>query len=102
MVQPIERAGYGVVIYDYPYNRDVEESVVEFRRDWDRFRAANREKRPWALVSHSMGALLARELVEGEPDRSDEVASSIMIAPVNGGSYLAQAQTSSSSRECRR
>ena len=34
MVGPIEAAGYGVVVYDFPYNRDLDESVAAFRKDW--------------------------------------------------------------------
>ena len=63
MVKPIEAAGYGVVVYDFPYNRDLDESAEAFRRDWAGFRRRLGDKRPWAVVSHSMGGLLAQGLM---------------------------------------
>ena len=57
MIGPIEAAGYGVVVYDFPYNRDLDESVEVFRRDWADFRRRWGETRPWGVVAHSMGSL---------------------------------------------
>jgi pimeloyl-ACP methyl ester carboxylesterase len=93
MIEPIEKAGYGIVVYDFPYNRDLDESTAAFRRDWIEFRKAWGETRPWAIVSHSMGGLLARSYVEDDASYQKDVASLILIAPVNGGSNLSQAQT---------
>ena len=50
------------------------------------------ETRPWALVGHSMGALVARDYVEG-PAYGGDVSTLVMIAPVNQGSHLAKSQT---------
>jgi pimeloyl-ACP methyl ester carboxylesterase len=93
MIEPIEKAGYGIVVYDFPYNRDLDETTAAFRRDWAEFRKAWGETRPWAIVSHSMGGLLARSYVEDDMAYRGDVASLILIAPVNGGSNLSQAQT---------
>lgn len=93
MVEPIEAAGYGVVVYDFPYNRDLDESAEAFRRDWKDFRKRWGDTRPWAVVSHSMGGLLARAYVEDDRDYAGDVASLILIAPVNGGSNLSKIQT---------
>ncbi len=93
MIRPIEDAGYGIVVYDFPYNRDLDESSVTFRRDWAEFRRRTGDKRPWAIVSHSMGTLLARSYLEDDAAYANDVASLIMIAPVNGGSNLSKAQT---------
>jgi pimeloyl-ACP methyl ester carboxylesterase len=93
MVAPIEEAGYGVVVYDFPYNRDLDESAAVFRRDWSEFRKRTGDKRPWAVVCHSMGALLARAYVEDDAAYAGDVASLILIAPVNGGSNLSKVQT---------
>ncbi len=92
MIPWIEKAGYGVVVFDYRYNRRLEDSCKQFLRDWIEFRRRVGEKRPWALVTHSMGALIARDYVEGPPYQKD-VSTLVMIAPVNQGSYLAQTQT---------
>ena len=67
MIRPLEEAGYGVVVFDYPFNRPLEESCARFRRDWREFRRARGETRPWAIVAHSMGALVARVVRRG-PD----------------------------------
>ena len=38
MIPWLEEAGYGVVTYDYPYNRSIAESVPAFAHDWSAFR----------------------------------------------------------------
>jgi predicted alpha/beta hydrolase family esterase len=93
MIPWIEEAGYGVVFYDYPYNRPIAESCAAFARDWVAFRKRAGEHRPWAILAHSMGALLARSLIEDDATWAGDVSSLIMIAPVNGGSQLARMQT---------
>ena len=92
MVGPLEAAGYGIVAYDFPYNRDLDETSAAFRRDWAEFRRKAGDTRPWSIVAHSMGSLLARSYVEGDGYAGD-VTSLIMIAPPNHGSSLAKAQT---------
>jgi pimeloyl-ACP methyl ester carboxylesterase len=92
MVGPLEEAGYGVLVFDYPCNRPLEESCARFRRDWQEFRRAHGETRPWAIVSHSMGALVARGLVEDPSVPAAQISTLIMISPVNQGSSLARAQ----------
>lgn len=94
MIRPLEEAGYGVVVFDYPFNRPLDESCDRFRRDWTTFRDQAGDRRPWAIVAHSMGCLVARSLVEGiegNPNARD-VSSLIMIAPVNQGSHIAKLQ----------
>ena len=91
MIPRLEEAGYGVVVFDYRFNRSLEESCRMFARDWAAFRRSG-ESRPWALVTHSMGALLARDYVEG-PSYQGDVSTLVMIAPVNQGSHLAKTQT---------
>jgi hypothetical protein len=92
MIEPIEAAGFGIVVYDYPYNRGLAESCRRFARDWADFRSRMGERMPWAIVCHSMGALLARDYVEG-PAYAGDVSTLVMIAPVNQGSHLARTQT---------
>ena len=91
LVPELERAGYGVVLYDFPFNRDLDESAAAFADAWRAFRDEHGEHRPWAIVGHSMGALLARSYVEG-PDYGDDVAALILIGPPNEGSAMAKAQ----------
>jgi pimeloyl-ACP methyl ester carboxylesterase len=93
MIPWLQEAGYGIVIYDYPFNRRIEESCAGFARDWAAFRRQAGDKLPWAIVAHSMGALLARALVEDDATWAGDVSSLILIAPVNQGSHLARVQT---------
>ena len=93
MIPWLEQAGYGIVVYDYPFNRSLEESCAGFARDWSAFRRQVGEKRPWSILAHSMGALLARSLIEDDTSLARDFSSLIMIAPVNQGSHLAKVQT---------
>ncbi len=93
LIRPLEAAGFGVVAYDYPFNRSLEESCEKFHRDWSAFRREMGETRPWTIVAHSMGALLARSYVEDPELSANDVSSLILIGPVNQGSSLAKAQT---------
>jgi pimeloyl-ACP methyl ester carboxylesterase len=93
MFAPLEQAGYGIVTYDFPYNRDLDTSSAAFRRDWLAFRKASGDAVPWAIVAHSMGSLLARSYIEDDSSFARDVASLIMVAPPNQGSSLAQGQT---------
>ena len=65
----LEQAGYGIVVFDYPYNQKLK-FVHQFRRDWLAFRKEAGETRPWAILAHSMGAALARSYVEHGEDRA--------------------------------
>jgi pimeloyl-ACP methyl ester carboxylesterase len=65
---------------------------VKFHHDWKAFRRAAGETRPWAIVAHSMGALVARSYVEDPEAYANDVSSLVLIAPVNQGSSLAKAQ----------
>jgi pimeloyl-ACP methyl ester carboxylesterase len=88
----LEQAGYGIVVYDYPFNQRLEVSCAQFRRDLQAFRKEAGEKRPWAILAHSMGALVARSYVEREGKTDHDVASLILIAPVNQGAHVARVQ----------
>lgn len=88
----LEQAGYGVVVYDYPFNQPLADSCAQFRRDWQAFRKAVGETRPWAILAHSMGALLARSYVESKGRAEHDVVSLILIAPVNQGAHVARIQ----------
>ena len=68
-----------------PFNQRLEVSCAQFRRDLLAFRKEAGENRPWAILAHSMGALVARSYVEREGKTDHDVASLILIAPVNQG-----------------
>jgi pimeloyl-ACP methyl ester carboxylesterase len=93
MIPWLEEAGYGIVIYDYSFNRPIGESCAGFARDWAAFRRKSGDKLSWAIVAHSMGALVARSLIEDDATLAGDVSSLILIAPVNQGSHLARVQT---------
>jgi pimeloyl-ACP methyl ester carboxylesterase len=93
MIPWLEEAGYGIVVYDYPFNRAIQESCAAFARDWAAFRREVQAKHRWLIVAHSMGALLARSMVEDDATWAQDVASLVLIAPVNQGSHLAKVQT---------
>ena len=93
MIPWLEEAGYGIVVFDYPFNRSIAESCQRLTRDWAAFRAQGKDRLPWSIVAHSMGALLARSLVEDDRSWARDVGSLILIAPVNQGSQLAKVQT---------
>ncbi len=91
LIPLLEAEGFGVVIYDYPYNRDLDELAETFARDWSDFRTKQIDKSPWSIVTHSMGGLLARDYVEGDQYR-DDVTRLVMIGPPNRGAASAQGQ----------
>jgi len=93
MIPWLEEAGYGIVVYDFPFNRSLEESCAVFARDWAAFRRQVRDELSWSIVAHSMGALLARSLIEDDATWARDVSSLVLIAPVNQGSHLAKVQT---------
>ncbi len=91
LIPLIEAEGYGVVLYDYPFDRDLDLSTDQFTRDWTAFRERTGDELEWIILSHSMGGLLARAYVEGESYRGD-VSDLILIAPPNQGSAIAELQ----------
>lgn len=91
LVPELERIGFGVLLYDYSFNRDLDTIVSEFVTNWRKAREITGDRLPWAILSHSMGGLLARWYVEG-PDYSQDVSALVLIAPPNQGSGLAKAQ----------
>jgi pimeloyl-ACP methyl ester carboxylesterase len=92
LVPLLEAEGVGVVLHDYPFERPLVESYARFVKDWKAFRDRTGDTRPWTVLTHSMGGLLARDYVEG-PDYRGDVSDLILIAPPNRGSPLAGSQT---------
>jgi pimeloyl-ACP methyl ester carboxylesterase len=92
MIRPLEEAGYGIVVYDYPFNQAIRTSCDSFRRDLQAFRKQAGETQPWAILAHSMGALVARSYIEENEAGARDVSSLLMIAPVNQGAHVARIQ----------
>ena len=46
LIPPLQQAGYGIVVFDYPYNQRLENSCAQFRRDWQSFRKEAGENAP--------------------------------------------------------
>ncbi len=91
MIPILEQAGYGVVVYDFPDNQDMDVSAPQFVADWRAARMSSGDREPWSILGHSMGGLLGRYYVEGD-DYENDVSTLILIAPPNQGSSLAKAQ----------
>jgi pimeloyl-ACP methyl ester carboxylesterase len=92
MIEPLEEKGFGLIVYEFPFNRDLTESVSTFERDWKEMRKLNKETERWSIVTHSMGGLIARGYVEGDHFAGD-VRDLVLIGPPNQGSAVAKAQT---------
>jgi pimeloyl-ACP methyl ester carboxylesterase len=92
MIPLLQEAGFGILVYDFPFNRDLEESVEQFVTDWKQFRRESGDRRPWSILTHSMGALIARGYVEGS-GYGDDVNDLVMIGPPNQGAAVAKPQT---------
>lgn len=92
MVEPLEAAGFGLVAYDFPFNRDLDETVQEFAKDWHEFRQNCGETRPWIILTHSMGGLIARGYVEDLARYRRDVTDLCLVAPPNWGSAVAKTQ----------
>jgi pimeloyl-ACP methyl ester carboxylesterase len=92
MIPLLQEAGFGILVYDFPFNRDLGESVEQFVADWKQFRDESGDRRPWSILTHSMGALIARGYVEGS-GYGDDVSDLVMIGPPNQGAAVAKAQT---------
>ena len=93
MIPWLEEAGYGIVVYDYPFNRSIAESCQGFARDWAAFRAEAKTRSPgrssrtrWAHCWRGRSSKARRGPLH-------DVRSLILIAPVNQGSQLARVQT---------
>lgn len=91
LIAALEAEGFGVVACEYPYDRDLDLTAEAFARDWRALREARGERRPWSIVTHSMGALVARSYVEGDQYGGD-VDHLILIGPTNGGAAVAKVQ----------
>lgn len=84
----LTQAGYPCGTFNYPNDGPIAESAKSFSQELIRFRLAHPLK-PVFVVTHSMGGLVARAVVENPELDPGNVRRLIMIAPPNGGSHWA-------------
>jgi pimeloyl-ACP methyl ester carboxylesterase len=88
LVAALRKAGLAGGTYSYPDDQPIAESAEKLSTDLKDF-AAKYPDRDIALVTHSMGGLVSRAVVEN-PDRDPgNVTKLIMVAPPSHGSLLA-------------
>ncbi len=85
----LERAGFPVAVFKYSSQLSIEDAGAALRTELAKVRmlAPHREL---ALVTHSMGGLIARAAIELDHAGPQNVRRLIMIAPPNHGSALAE------------
>jgi pimeloyl-ACP methyl ester carboxylesterase len=75
--------------YSYPDDQPISSSAAQLSRDLKKI-ASEQPKRRIALVTHSMGGLVARAALEDSELDPGNVRQLIMVAPPNHGSLLAR------------
>jgi pimeloyl-ACP methyl ester carboxylesterase len=89
MIEPLEEAGFGVVLFQFPNDQAIDKSARQLAADVAHFRRERSDQRRWHLVTHSMGGLVARSYVENPDLYARDVDRLIMLSPPNHGSNLA-------------
>jgi pimeloyl-ACP methyl ester carboxylesterase len=85
---PIRAAGYPAAVFAYPNDWDLTESATFLSKQLKEFAAANPQVNI-AIVTHSMGGLVARACVEDASLDPGNVTRLVMIAPPSQGSLVA-------------
>lgn len=88
VLAPIREAGFPTAAFTYPNDADISESADFLSRELKAF-AAEHPDQQIALVTHSMGGLVARACVENAKLDPGNVARLVMIAPPTHGSMFA-------------
>jgi pimeloyl-ACP methyl ester carboxylesterase len=83
----VQQAGFACVTFRYPNDQPLQESARQFATA---LRKAPLQDRAICLVTHSMGGLVARAVIEDPALDSGTVRQLIMIAPPTHGSELAK------------
>jgi len=81
--------GFGGAMFHYPNDQPIADSAKLLAAELARF-AADHPKRGVSLVTHSMGGIVARAVIEDPELDPGNVRQLIMIAPPNHGSSLAR------------
>lgn len=85
---PVREAGYPTAAFAYPNDWDLTKSAALLSRQLKAFAAEHPERRV-ALVTHSMGGLVARECIENDELNPGIVDRLVMIAPPSQGTLIA-------------
>lgn len=85
---PVRAAGYPAAVFSYPNDWDLTESATFLSKQLKEFAAANPEAKV-AILTHSMGGLVARACVEDPTLDPGNVTRLVMIAPPSQGSLVA-------------
>ncbi|MBA3480954.1 MAG: hypothetical protein H0T51_03970 [Pirellulales bacterium] len=88
VLEPIRDAGYPCASFAYPNDWDLREASALLSRQLKSFAEAH-PKQKVALVTHSMGGLVARACVENSELDPGNVTRLLMIAPPSQGTLLA-------------
>ena len=88
VLERVSRAGFPTASFAYPNDWEICESAALLSRQLKAF-AAEHPQQPIALVTHSMGGLVARACVENDELDPGNVNRLVMIAPPTHGTMLA-------------
>ncbi len=81
--------GFPCAVFSYPNDQTIDDSAKLLGRELSRF-AVDHPDRKISLVTHSMGALVARAAIEDPKLDPGNVRQLVMVAPPNHGSALAR------------
>jgi pimeloyl-ACP methyl ester carboxylesterase len=89
VMEPVRAAGYPTAGFAYPNDWDIADSAALMSRQFKQFAKAHPDQKI-ALVTHSMGGLVARAVIENADLDPGDVTRLVMIAPPSHGTALAQ------------
>jgi pimeloyl-ACP methyl ester carboxylesterase len=89
LVERVQDVGLPCATYRYPNDQALEQSAAQFAQSLRRLPGITR-RRPLSLITHSMGGLVARAVVEDPMLDPGTIRHLVMIAPPNHGSELAR------------
>ncbi len=88
LVSALRESGFPCATYSYPDDQPIGDSADQLSADLKKF-AADSPQRSIALITHSMGGLVARAAIEQSEMDPGNVKTLIMVAPPTQGSLLA-------------
>ena len=88
LVNAFQKVGLTSGIYSYPDDQPIADSAMQLSTDL-KVLASEHPKRTIALVTHSMGGLVSRAVVEDPELDPGNITKLIMVAPPSHGSLLA-------------
>ncbi len=85
----VRRAGFPCAVFSYPNDQPIADSAEMLSSELKKL-AEEHPDREIALLTHSMGGLIARAVIEDPESDPGNVRQLIMVAPPNHGSALAK------------